>query len=666
MAPMGGRMLRTLTGSIACLVLAATAHAQTPPVEAFGRLPMVSSVEISPDGSRLAIALQQNGAAGLRVFDLAQGRNTYGAAMDDGDQLRSVGWADDGRVSYLLSHAYQPNEVLPMGMRFRGSPRRVEYYRNGVVEIATGNARVLSTNPEEPWADQGARLVAPIEGDPGYARMIGQAPGARNHSTIYRVNLTSGRVHDVPPVGVHSDTLGFVLDEQGGVAARVDANRQSNRWSVHVYDGERPRLLLEGTSRTGAPISVPGLLADGRLAAIDEDAEGNLEVLYAIDRASGAREVLFAAEGVDVGGAIVDPWTRRVVGVGWTVEEYEQHFFDADLEAARVALKNAFPDGVISLVSWSRDRRRVIAYGERGLDGGAYFVFTPADRGLRQIAYRYPELASATQGDRQAMTYPARDGVRIPAYLTLPPQAEGAAPPPLVVLVHGGPGNGSRDTMEFDWWAAFLASRGYAVLQPNFRGSGGYGSTWERAGWGQWGGLMQTDVEDGVAALIRSRMVDGARACIVGASYGGYAALAGATLTPDRYRCAASIAGVSDLNAMLLQEAAETRRDSIASDYWRLSIGDRQADRDRIRAASPVNLADRVRIPILLVHGTDDTIVPIDHSQRMRRALQAAGNDVRFVELRGDDHWLSDEGTRVQMLRELETFLGQHLAAAAP
>jgi dipeptidyl aminopeptidase/acylaminoacyl peptidase len=210
-----------------------------------------------------------------------------------------------------------------------------------------------------------------------------------------------------------------------------------------------------------------------------------------------------------------------------------------------------------------------------------------------------------------------------------------------------------------------LASRGYAVLQPNFRGSTGYGASWERAGWGQWGGLMQTDVEDGVAVVIRAHLVDARRVCIVGASYGGYAALAGVTLTPDRYQCAASIAGVSDLNAMLLQEAAATRHDSISSDYWRLSIGDRQEDRERIRSVSPVNLAARVQIPVLLMHGTDDTVVPIDQSRRMLRALQSAGKDVRFVELRGDDHWLSDAETRTQMLRELETFLAQHLAGPA-
>jgi dipeptidyl aminopeptidase/acylaminoacyl peptidase len=301
---------------------------------------------------------------------------------------------------------------------------------------------------------------------------------------------------------------------------------------------------------------------------------------------------------------------------------------------------------------------------ERGLDGGGYYVFTPAEERITQIALRYPELQSADQGaERQAINYPARDGVRIPAYLTLPPSGV-RQNLPLVLLVHGGPH--ARDDFSFDWWSAFLASRGYAVLQPNFRGSSGYGHAWEEAGKRQWGALMQTDVEDGVAALGRAGIIDPARVCIVGASYGGYAALAGATLTPERYRCAASIAGVSDLERMLRATERQTGGDdTMTSDWWRASIGDREEDRERIRAVSPANLADSVQIPVLLIHGVDDTVVPIDQSHLMRDRLRSAGKDVRFVELRGDDHWLSDAPTRTQMLRELETFLAANLGRGA-
>jgi dipeptidyl aminopeptidase/acylaminoacyl peptidase len=260
------------------------------------------------------------------------------------------------------------------------------------------------------------------------------------------------------------------------------------------------------------------------------------------------------------------------------------------------------------------------------------------------------------------LTYPARDGVRIPAYLTLP--SGEAHNLPLILLVHGGPG--ARDTMKFDWWAAFLAARGYAVLQPNFRGSSGYGGAWERAGLGEWGGVMQTDVEDGIAPLARAGIVDPTRVCIVGGSYGGYAALAGATLTPDRYRCAVSVAGISDLVEFVRLRELQAGSASMQADYWRRSIGDRRDQGAHMRAISPANLADRVQIPILLIHGTDDTVVPINQSRVMRDRLQAAGKTVRYVELQGDDHWLSHAPTRVQMLRELDAFLAVNLPIHPP
>jgi dipeptidyl aminopeptidase/acylaminoacyl peptidase len=337
-------------------------------------------------------------------------------------------------------------------------------------------------------------------------------------------------------------------------------------------------------------------------------------------------------------------------------ESWHVRFFDPALQAMQQTIERAAPNGEAHIVNWSHDRSRALVYMERGLDGGGYYVFV--NQALRLIAYRYPEIAAAHGlGERQAITYPARDGTRIPAYLTLP--AGERRNMPLVLLVHGGPAY--RDTLAFDWWAAFFASRGYAVLQPNFRGSSGYGEAWEEAGHRQWGGLMQTDVEDGVAALIRAGMVDASRVCIVGASYGGYAALAGATLTPDRYACAVSVAGISDLDMFVRDQSSQARRGDDSVDYMLKSIGDREEGRAHLREVSPINLVDRVRAPVLLIHGADDTVVPIAQSRNMEQRLRASGKNVRLVTLQHDDHWLSDSATRTQMLTELETFLAQNI-----
>ena len=279
-----------------------------------------------------------------------------------------------------------------------------------------------------------------------------------------------------------------------------------------------------------------------------------------------------------------------------------------------------------------------------------------------QIASTYPALDGSKLAPRLPYTYKARDGVDIPGYLTRPLGVDG--PAPLVVLPHRGPVD--RDVDGFDWLAHFLASRGYAVLQPNFRGSGGYGRAWEEAGYGGWGvGVMQHDLTDGVAAVVAAGIADPQRVCIVGASYGGYAALAGAAFTPELYRCAVAIDGVADLRDMHTLYTGRRDGRSAAVTYWERSMGieDTRSAREKLDAASPAQHAERVQAAVLLIHGRDDSVVPIGQSKTMERALRAAGKTVQLVELEGEDHWLSDADTRLETLEALDTFLAQHLGS---
>jgi dipeptidyl aminopeptidase/acylaminoacyl peptidase len=647
--------------------LAPVARAQTRlPAESYGRLPAIFDAAISPDGTRLVLAVNlDDGGQAMRVVGL-DGSNVYATRMSGASReeeqpiLRSVAWADDEHVMFVASATYATSRSLPVGV-FAPGRSRLDRWRAGLIDLPTGGQHYLDTISADAWGLNLYALIAPIEGDPGYGRLIAyDSPYVGRKMTLYRVDLDTGRAR--PGLQGSSDTLDFVLNARGEPVYRIDSNERSNRWTVHAIAGNAARPIGSGETPTGQPPNVQGLTRDGRLVFVDSVDKSTRQIMFTPTNAEGAYETLLEDPRFDVGGAIIDPWSRHVVGGVISQETTEYRYFEPDLANADARLHALDPSADASLLTWSRDRTRFVAFIERESDAGGYYLFEPATNSLRLIGMRYPGVNGAHLGRRQAITYPARDGARIPAYLTLPSGAE-ARNLPLIVLVHGGPT--ARDYFTFDWWASFLASRGYAVVQPNFRGSGGYGQDWEEAGYRQWGALMQTDVEDAMLSLGRSGIIDPSRACIMGGSYGGYAALVGATLTPDRYRCAVSVAGVADLPMMLANVDIVAGSASMSADWWRMLIGDRREDRAQLEARSPAYQAAAARAPILLIHGANDTVVPIAQSRRMADRLRAAGKQVRLVEYSGEDHWLSDASTRIQMLKEMETFLAANLPVTA-
>jgi dipeptidyl aminopeptidase/acylaminoacyl peptidase len=252
------------------------------------------------------------------------------------------------------------------------------------------------------------------------------------------------------------------------------------------------------------------------------------------------------------------------------------------------------------------------------------------------------------------VSYQAADGLTIPGFLTLP---RGAVEKnlPLIVMPHGGPA--VADTLDFDWWAQALAAQGYAVLQPNYRGSQ-LSERFVAAGFGEWGRKMQTDLSDGVRYLAHEGIIDPKRVCIVGGSYGGYAALAGATLDGSVYRCAVSVAGISDLRRFLKwTDSNAGHDDNLSQRYWDRFMGVSSPNDPSLNAISPIEHVNSVSGPVLLIHGRDDTVVPYEQSDLMADALRHAGKSVELVTLKHEDHWLSRSATRQQMLDASVAFL---------
>lgn len=359
---------------------------------------------------------------------------------------------------------------------------------------------------------------------------------------------------------------------------------------------------------------------------------------------------------------ISTPWINAATRELFATCEFAQRMScrarDAQMQRHLNGLNRFFENTAnVHLVNMSADSARWLLYVDGPRDPGSYYFYEPSSARLEPLARVFPSIDFEALSPTEVVPYTSRDGTPLWAYVTSRP---GLTRAPMIVMPHGGPE--ARDYYGYDAFAQFLASRGYVVVQPNFRGGDGFGRSFADAGRQQWGLRMQDDVTDAVQHMIATGSVDPQRICIVGASYGGYAALTGVALTPDLYKCAISIAGVSDLRLMLRAERASGAR-SMNYQYWLRSIGN---DRDQLASVSARFLVDRITAPVLLLHGDADDTVLIDQSQVMERAMRGAGKSVRFVSLEGENHYWNDwsRESRLVLFRETEAFLAQHLGPA--
>jgi dipeptidyl aminopeptidase/acylaminoacyl peptidase len=635
----------------AFLLATAGANAQElPPAEAFARLPAAQFVTLSPNGEQLAYVAHTGDNKLAVVRDLATGEER-GLGVT-GYRMQGIRWANDDTFILTVDEAIRP-------LFTRGDIDVGTLY---TVDVDTMRGRVLLDRPS---IASGSRRIAlfpssasfvGFERDTGDLLMSMQSEGGQY--SLFRVDPQSGAVSR--RTRGSGESAYWVADQDGSTYAEFTYSRDDQAYSVRVHEDGRSRDLA---TRSGniIQLSVQGFAPDGE-ALILSRSSGQPPYTRLVQEMSletgELGDVLFQDPENDFQSILRDPHNGEIVGLIIERDYPETVWFDEELAQVEDALEGAFgEDARIMLGSWSANRQRFIVNAYPPDQGVIYYLFDRAAGTAEPVRAAYPELLSTTLPARSAITFEARDGTQIPAYVTRPASN---GPVPFVVLVHGGPA--SRDTGGFDYFAHFLASRGYGVIQPNFRGSDGYGAVWETAGWGEWGtGVMQTDVLDAAAAMRDQGLASSV--CIAGASYGGYAALAGATLTPDAFDCAISINGLTSMARHVQYVDDRIGSDSLASTYWRRSMtgsseGENLAALDA--QLSPLQQAEAARIPILLIHGNDDTVVEFRQSRMMSEALGRTGAPVRFVELDGGDHWLLEFQTRLTVLNEMEAFLAEH------
>lgn len=643
-------LTRILSVVLSTLLFVNATAQELPPLEAYGKLPKFGLYALSPSGHLAATRMVDDDTDAIVIVDVDAKELVVGAdarkvnprriefveedkvVLVAGQTVRS--WAVKGG-SYYYGHAYTFDLATKSVRRLMDRAKHLYPHQSGL-------GTIIGHDP----ASQTVYM-------PGYVGSDSPSYG------VFAVSLDKKREKLVVRGNKH--TVDWFLDENGKPIVREDFDDKANEHRIWRVDekGKTQQLLYEEETEL-RQYSTVGITPDrDSLVLLTSSLYSGGNAYYLLNLEQGAiTGPVLGGEGLDVESVVTDI-NRVVYGVEFSGFKPTYAFFDEELNG-RVAVAQQRLAGVASqLVSWNEDFSRLLFRIEGGWSSGAYLVFEQGNPKPFVLGKARPDITKDHIAPVEILSYEAGDGRSIPALLTSRADVREAGDAPLIVMPHGGPR--AHDTFGFDWLPQYFASRGYLVLQPQYRGSDGFGHDHMVAGDGEYGGKMLSDIDDGVRYLIEEGVADPARVCSVGASYGGYAALAAGAFSSDMYRCIVAIAGVSDIPKKMARAKSTRGSNSSTIDYWEELYGVDVSDKDYLRSVSPAYHADSFQAPVLLIHGEKDTSVNIGQSTRMDKALRRAKKDVTFIKLEGEDHWLTKEESRIETLQAVAEFIEQHL-----
>jgi dipeptidyl aminopeptidase/acylaminoacyl peptidase len=616
-------------------------------LEVFAAGPRMSEPHLSPDGGKLVYLTSVGGQLHVAVRDLHTGRERL--ILNAAAGAFSVSRCEFKTNDRLLCHLE--------GVARGGDPERLfPASRLLAVDADGGSLRILFRNaffaqlPPAARSQFQDRIIHWLPDD-AYHVLIELGDEGSVFPSVYKLDVYKGGlqlvVHSQPPVmdwtadpaGVVRFGYGF-RDDTGVYVARSGADAP---WRTleefRRFDRTRFDPLAFGAQPNELLVFAP---YQGRTAAWQID----------LDAPASGLKLLFARPDVDVSGILVWPLDRHVVGFVYETDRQHTHFIDSRAAAVEETLERALPGAYHVVVDSSRDEARLVTVSFSDVMPPRYHLLDTATGTVTELGRQDGNLDEARLAPMKPVTVPGAGGIAIPGYLTLPLGSQPGQRLPAVVLPHGGPY--ARDHWGYDPLVQVIANRGYAVLQLNFRGSTGYGEQWRDAGHQAWGTIMHEDITAGAHWLLEQGIADPARLAIVGWSYGGYAALTGVEKEPALYRCAVSIAGVSDMSQMALDDERFYGGKDSAGD----AMG---TDPATLRSESPLQHVDRIRVPVLLVHGEDDYTVLAEQSKAMDRALAKQGLPHQLVLIKHGEHSLTRPEMRLILYRKVTDFLRENL-----
>lgn len=617
------------------------------PTEIFATEGDVYKPILSPDGSQMVYRQNADGKTFLTIRALSD-EKSYSTTMPDDTDLNWYRWAGNGQVLFSVSSLKQYRGRRGyIGDEFR----QVEMY---LIDTTTRQSRYIGLKNGGPDGDNILHL------DPdGSFLLLEVRESIYKYPSVYRIDLATNEAELV--VKDQLSIWDWVADNAGTVRMGLSYRQNATLIYYRSSAAERFKRIDKVKDKDVVDNGKEPLFDGFNIIAGSDEA-------YVLSNQKTGRFGLykFNLKTREIGEKIFDHDTSEVTRFSWyddgatlraayyTDSRDRVHWFDNYLAEQQKMLDQALPDQEVWIASKSRDKSKMIIFSTSPQDPGSFYLYEPAVKKMERFAGVKDQIDPDNMAITTYESYLARDGTKISAYVTIP---RGRDPKnlPLIILPHGGP-YGIRDTMDFNMETQFLANRGYVVLQPNFRGSGGYGEDFFELGEGQIGRSMQDDLDNGMDWLAKRGIVDPARVCIVGSSYGGYAALWGVTRNPERYRCAASFAGVTDFNTQLRYD-----RQFFKSRYnrkWKETVkGEDDFDLDNV---SPVRMVDQLKRPVLLVHGKKDSNVPYSQFKLYKEKLEDRGADAVFVTYEKEGHGLREFENRKDWLDQLDKFLAEH------
>jgi dipeptidyl aminopeptidase/acylaminoacyl peptidase len=615
------------------------------PIEAFAQLPVMRDPVLSPDGTHFAYVRPVNGRGHLVIQDIG-GDDQPVVVPPAGDaEFGWLHWANDSRLVFSVTAS-----------RKRGLVETLETRLWAMNKDGTDGAHIVVPSKTDKTGSSLGRDLPPAQIQDNVIHWLPDEPDHiivsldGDHDAedeVRKIDIRDGRYEIV-----RNDTAGiqhWLADSSGRLRFGWGFRNTSLRITTKNDDGMWRSAEKAGWWDAGYfPL---GFSESPNIAYMRGPDERGYDVIRTMDARSGEfLDTVFSRDGIDAGGLVDHPLTGQPAGVRYTEHFPAIHYFDETLAMLQRSIDKALPDTVNEIVSMTADQRKLLIHSYSDVDAGT-FAYLNRDSGqLGFLSEAMPGLPPALMSSVEAVEYKARDGMTIPAYLTIPNGSE-RTNLKVVVLPHGGPG--ARDDRSFWFLSQFLASRGYAIFQPNFRGSTGYGKRFEHAGRKEWGGKMQDDVTDGANWIVEQGIASPDQMCIVGWSYGGYAAAMGAVKTPGLFQCAASINGVMDLPRLIADD-----KKYVGGSVWTRHIG---LEDESAKAVSPYHLAENIQVPMLIIQAEDDVRVHEDQGRRMARRLEKLKKPVVYVPVELGGHSMTNEQARLVILSSLEKFLGNNL-----